>query len=64
MWMLNFYQRYVSKKRKQGFMDLRHKNKLLYSRAGFGISIPQFDAPKPIHEAVNALFPQAAPGLL
>ncbi len=43
-------------------MNLLQKNKLLYSRAGFGISITEFQNPKPINEAVDSLFPKSLPG--
>jgi len=45
-------------------MDLQEQNKLLYARAGFGISPENFKDPKPIDEVVASLFPNAAPGRL
>lgn len=45
-------------------MDLREKNKLLYARAGFGISVDDYEHPVPVDEAVNKLFPKATPGYL
>lgn len=45
-------------------MELREQNKLLYSRAGFGISLEQYDRPVAIGHAVEQLFPKAAPGAL
>lgn len=38
-------------------MDLTQKNKLLYSRAAFGISVEKFHKPLPVTEAVDQLFP-------
>ena len=43
-------------------MDLQEKNKLLYARAGFGISPGGLKAPKTVAEAVEGLFPKAVPG--
>ena len=45
-------------------MDLRQKNKLLYARAAFGISLTDFGTPMPVAQAVDSLFPKAAPGNL
>ena len=45
-------------------MDLQQKNKLLYARAGFGISIDDFEHPAPIDDVVERMFPKAAPGKL
>jgi uncharacterized protein (DUF1800 family) len=45
-------------------MDLNEKNKLLYARAGFGISLADYAHPRPVANAVAALFPSAAPGTL
>ncbi len=38
-------------------MDILQKNKLLYARAGFGVSFEDFNNPKPIKECVESLFP-------
>lgn len=46
------------------YMNLKQKNKLLHSRAGFGISLADYDNPSPIEAAVDGLFPQASPGPL
>jgi uncharacterized protein (DUF1800 family) len=43
-------------------MDLREKNKLLYARAGFGISLEDYEHPLPVEEVVTKLFPKAKPG--
>ena len=43
------------------FMDLLQKNKLLYSRAGFGISLAEYKKPKEINDAVESSFPNAVP---
>ena len=45
-------------------MDLQQQNKLLYARAGFGISLNDFSDPLPIDKVVDNLFPKAAPGAL
>lgn len=45
-------------------MDLREKNKLLHARAGFGISLEDYEHPVPIEEAVEKLFPKEPPGPL
>ena len=45
-------------------MDLLQKNKLLYARAGFGISLADYQTPRPIEEIVKELFPAAAPAEL
>ncbi len=45
-------------------MDLQQQNKLLYSRAGFGISLEDYKHPQPINKAVDNLFPKATPGAL
>jgi uncharacterized protein (DUF1800 family) len=45
-------------------MELREKNKLLYARAGFGISLEDYEHPLPIEEAVAKLFPKTPPGML
>ncbi len=42
-------------------MDLLQKNKLLYSRAGFGIALRDYQQPRPIDAALADLFPLAAP---
>lgn len=42
-------------------MDLKQQNKLLYARAGFGISVEHFHNPQPIDTAVAQLFPQSEP---
>ena len=43
-------------------MDLRYKNKLLYARARFGISLDVFNNPRHIKDAVTNFFPTAKPG--
>ncbi len=45
-------------------MDLRQKNKHLFSRACFGISLEDYHDPKPINIAVVDLFPKGIPGKL
>jgi len=45
-------------------MDLQQKNKLLYARAGFGISTGDFANPRPVEKVVDSLFPKALPGPL
>ncbi|XZF15261.1 DUF1800 domain-containing protein [Chitinophagaceae bacterium MMS25-I14] len=45
-------------------MNLSEQNKLLYSRAGFGISLRDFAAPRPVKEIVPDLFPTDAPAQL
>ncbi len=45
-------------------MDLQQQNKLLYARAGFGISLNNYSNPLPIDKAVDNLFPKVAPGAL
>ncbi len=42
-------------------MDLRQQNKLLYSRACFGISLTEFQEPRPIAAVVEGLFPKTPP---
>ncbi|PZF71480.1 DUF1800 domain-containing protein [Taibaiella soli] len=41
-------------------MELRERNKLLYDRAGFGISLSDYDQPKPIENLTQSLFPKQA----
>jgi len=45
-------------------MDLQEQNRLLYARAGFGISLEDFKNPRPVKEVVESLFPTAVPGQL
>ena len=45
-------------------MDLQQQNKLLYARAGFGISLGDYTNPQPVDQAVDRLFPKAVPGAL
>ena len=45
-------------------MELREKNKMLYARAAFGISLEDYEHPLPIAEAVSKLFPKTQPGPL
>ena len=45
-------------------MDLQQQNRLLHSRAGFGISLQDYSHPLPISQAVEHLFPKAVPGAL
>jgi len=45
-------------------MDLRQQNKMLYARAGFGISLEDYAHPKSLKKAVDGLFPKSAPGAL
>lgn len=45
-------------------MDLREKNKLLHTRAGFGISLEDYQHPLPIPDAVARLFPKSPPAVL
>ena len=45
-------------------MDLQQKNKLLFARAGFGISVKDYQDPLPLEEAIKGLFPKSAPGPL
>lgn len=45
-------------------MDVREQNKLLYARAGFGITLEDYKAPRPVREAVEGLFPKVEPGQL
>lgn len=45
-------------------MELRERNKLLYDRAGFGISLRDYTQPRPIASLVPELFPQQPPGPL
>ena len=45
-------------------MDLQQKNKLLHSRAGFGISLKDYTHPLTLDEAVEQLFPKNVPGPL
>ena len=42
-------------------MELCEKNKLLYARAAFGISLEDYEHPLPIEEAVAKLFPKTPP---
>ena len=42
-------------------MDILQQNKLLYSRAGFGISMDNYLHPKPIEQIIGGLFPEAQP---
>ena len=45
-------------------MNLQQQNKLLYTRAGFGISINDYGHPRPVNEIIDALFPKNLPGNL
>ena len=45
-------------------MELLQKNKLLYARAGFGISLADYQNPRPVEDIVKDLFPAAAPAEL
>ena len=45
-------------------MDLQQQNKLLYARAGFGISLADYANPQPVKALVDSLFPKVAPGPL
>jgi uncharacterized protein (DUF1800 family) len=45
-------------------MELLQKNKLLFSRAGFGISLADFSQPREIEASVAGLFPQNRPEML
>lgn len=45
-------------------MTLQEQNKLLYARAGFGISLEDYRQPRPIKDCVAGLFPPATPGRL
>ncbi len=42
-------------------MNLKQKNKLIYARAGFGISCADYLEPKPVQDVVDSLFPSVAP---
>jgi len=42
-------------------MDLQRQNRFLYTRAGFGITLYDYEHPQPINVAVGKLFPSAAP---
>jgi uncharacterized protein (DUF1800 family) len=43
-------------------MDIQQQNKLLYARAGFGISLQDYANALPVEKAVGQLFPSVAPG--
>ena len=45
-------------------MELRQQNKHLYTRAGFGISLNDYEHPLPVHEVIDKLFPTKPPGNL
>ncbi len=45
-------------------MDLQQQNKLLYARAGFGMSLADYANPQPVKALVDSLFPKVAPGPL
>ena len=52
--MLSYEQHYIS-------MDLKQKNKLLYSRAGFGIPMEQYEHPREVRNVLSELFPASDP---